>query len=62
MFFVVLEEILHPENRDAIVNRGDTIGPEDIAHMQSIGIDNFKVAVCLTESALDFTIESMSKE
>ena len=59
MFFVVLETIIHPENRTAIVERGDVIGPNEIAHMQSLGIDNFKVIVCLSEAALDYAIESM---
>lgn len=59
MFFVVLEEIIHPENRTAIVERGEIIGSEEIAHMQSLGIDNFKVVVCLSEAALNYTIESL---
>lgn len=59
MFFVVLEAIIHPENRMTIVERGDVIGPEDIAQMKTLGIDNFKVIVCLSESALNATIESM---
>lgn len=59
MFFVVLETIIHPENRAAIVERGDVIGQEAIAQMKALGIDNFKVIVCLSESALNATIESM---
>lgn len=57
MFFVVLEAIIHPENRTAIVERGDVIGPADIAQMEALGIDNFKVIVCLSEAALNTTIE-----
>ena len=62
MFFVILKTVLHPEHRGAIFERGDVIGPNDIEHMKSLGIDNFKVSVCLTETALNFIIESMSKE
>lgn len=56
MFFIVLEPIVHPESRLVIYEKGDTIGPDDIKELQALGVDHFKVDVCLTIQALHYVL------
>jgi len=57
LFFVLTDDIVNPDDQEAVRFKGDILFSEYLPYLQSLGMDNFNAQVCFDE----YSARAMSK-